>query len=683
MIPDILNTDLIKAVGMTLLHSLWQVVAVYIIMRIVLSLLKGSDSRAKYNISVLALFTVLVLAIVTFTIYRSMNESSDSLVYYHLVQENENAQDRIISYPIPQAVEYDIKSSTDAEDYLPWFVLVYLAGVIILALRLLTGIIYLRRYRYRGIAELSLKLEELFDDLLKRIRISKKVKILESLMVQVPFVIGYFKPVVIVPAGIMANLPFNQVEAILAHELAHIRRHDFLVNIVQSIVELLFFFHPVIYLISKNIRIERENCCDDIALRYCNDSTLYVKALASMEKHRLDNSYHAVAFVKKRNNLLERIKRILNPNVMKTKLSHRIFAGMVIILGLSTILITGAAALNNLSEDVNDLNGEVTSINLASLYQDGVVSDSIIEFDDGRIITHHKNSKGKDEELEMVFEKGELVELYVDGKEVPKSEYSNYREVVKTTLADVRIAQEEMEKAKVELADIDEEELRLELEKAMAELENIDRDAIMMEVQQAMDDARAELAEVNMEEIRAEVEAAMADIDMEEIRAEIHESMEEINWEEIRLEIEKAMQDAEIELNDADAAMNEIMADVDLEAVITEAMQSIEGIDWDLINESVQVGLDAAMISLENLDDIVGESLEIGLGVATEVLENLDKTVFEALKGVESIDTNKIMKEIEKAKKEVDEDSKKLDELEKNMEQALEQLEKEENDKKK
>ncbi len=693
---DIIDSGLINSLGMTLIHSLWQILAVYIILRIVLSLLKGSESNARYNISALAMLIVLLLSIATFSFYQNIDTSDESLVFYHLVQNNEQGSERVLSYPIPQANELNITIEDSEFNYLPWLVLGYLGGIIFLSFRLLIGIIYLRKYKFQGIVKISAELEELFFKTLKKIRIRREVRILESVLTQVPFILGYFKPVVIVPVGIFTHLPYNQVEAIIAHELAHIKRNDFLVNIVQSIIELLFFYHPAIYLISRHIRDERENSCDDIALQFVDDNKQYIEALASMESLRLTVSYPAVAFVKKKSNLLERVKRILKPNKMKTKLSDRIFAGIIIILGLSTIMITGAAALNSFSAESNMDNSEETSINLNSLYGETPVSDTIIDFDDGKIITNRKNEKGKNEKIEMVFDNGELTQLVVNGKEVEKKEYPQYKEVVKSTLVEVRKAQTDIEEATKDMEQFDEAELHADIAKAMAELENIDKEAIMLEVEEAMAEARREMEQINMEEIRAEIEKAMKEIDVEEIRAEVAEAMEEVDWEEINKEIAEAMKEVEIEMDEAnkeiEEAMNEIdweevrkeieeamkdaeMSKEEIEIAMNNAMAGLEAIDWDIIGESVNLGLEAAMMSLEGLDEIIGGSVELGLGIASEVLENLDETIYKALEGVEAIDPEEIVREIEEARNELSKEGRKLDELEADLETTLEKME--------
>src|SRR5262249_13851986 len=120
----------------------------------------------------------------------------------------------------------------------------------------------------------------------RRLHIARRVRIFRSSLVDVPTVIGWLKPVVLVPASALAGLAPHQLEAVLAHELAHIRRHDYLVNLMQTLVETLLFYHPAVWWLSRRIRLERENCCDDLAVHLCGDPYTYARALADLEQLR-------------------------------------------------------------------------------------------------------------------------------------------------------------------------------------------------------------------------------------------------------------------------------------------------------------------------------------------------------------------------------------------------------------
>ena len=148
-----------------------------------------------------------------------------------------------------------------------------------------------------------------FDQIRNRIRVSRPVTLLVSALVQVPTVIGWLRPVVLVPVGALAGLPAEHLEALLAHELAHIRRHDYLVNILQSVAEALLFYQPTVWWISNQIRNERELCCDDIAFATNGDAFLYANALVELEAHRPAHLNPALAA--NGGSLKERISRLV------------------------------------------------------------------------------------------------------------------------------------------------------------------------------------------------------------------------------------------------------------------------------------------------------------------------------------------------------------------------------------
>jgi len=166
----------------------------------------------------------------------------------------------------------------------------------------------LRYYRARAVGE---GWRQRVGELAQRMGIRQAVGLLESSLVQVPMMAGVFKPVILVPLGLLAQLPPQQVEAILLHELAHIRRKDYFINLLQSITETIFFFNPAILWISSLIREERENCCDDIAVGESRNKKEFIHALVSFQEYRQSSPY-AMAFASNRNHLLERVKRLIH-----------------------------------------------------------------------------------------------------------------------------------------------------------------------------------------------------------------------------------------------------------------------------------------------------------------------------------------------------------------------------------
>ncbi len=172
-------------------------------------------------------------------------------------------------------------------------------------------------------------------------RLSKRsVQLLISPLIQVPTVIGWLRPVVLFPVGALAGVPSEHIEALLAHELAHIRRHDYLINILQSIAEATLFYHPAVWWISRNIRTERENCCDDIAVAITGDPLTYAQALTNLESHR--PAHLTPALAANGGSLKQRIARLLGVTSHRTTGSGGIATALILLLATYGVLAVRA-----------------------------------------------------------------------------------------------------------------------------------------------------------------------------------------------------------------------------------------------------------------------------------------------------------------------------------------------------
>ena len=172
----------------------------------------------------------------------------------------------------------------------PWLsaiVWAWCLGVVAFATRPLVGWYTVQRLRTVGVSAVPATVQGVLERVSQRLGLRRATQILQSTLVQVPVVAGYFRPVILVPMSVISGLPASQLEAILAHELAHIRRHDYLVNLLQTLVETVFFYHPAVWWLSRQIRNERENCCDDLAVAVVGSGVDYGRALLAVaELHR-------------------------------------------------------------------------------------------------------------------------------------------------------------------------------------------------------------------------------------------------------------------------------------------------------------------------------------------------------------------------------------------------------------
>ncbi len=324
------SPTLIERLGWTLVHSVWQVAAVAVVAALVLKLLKHRSSQARYLAACLALLAMATVPIATFFLVETRGDNGGAAddisrrsalnPVPHLVQA---AQVIGVEEPGARSPALDMASYRDArsraaaqsrravlvEPLLPWLVIGWGVGVLVLSLRLLGGwawIQWLVRRETRSVAE---GLAHSLARLKGHLGIARTVRLLESVRVQVPLAIGWIRPVILLPVTAVTGLPLDQLEAILAHELAHIRRYDYLVNLVQSVVETLLFYHPGAWWISGRIREEREHCCDDWAVRVCGDRLTYARALATLEEQR--GSGWVLAPSARDGSLLARVQRLL------------------------------------------------------------------------------------------------------------------------------------------------------------------------------------------------------------------------------------------------------------------------------------------------------------------------------------------------------------------------------------
>ena len=192
--------------------------------------------------------------------------------------------------------------------WFPLLVVLWLTGVAALTGRTAVAWLRVRRIHRASLALPSSRWQTTATRLAAVFRINRHIHLAESDLVDAPAVVGWLWPAIVIPVAAFANLSPTQVEAILAHELAHVRRHDYLVNLVQTAAETLLFYHPAVWWVSHRLRVEREHCCDDVALSVCGDALEYAEALAAIETHR---AVPAMAVAANAGSLVHRVRRIL------------------------------------------------------------------------------------------------------------------------------------------------------------------------------------------------------------------------------------------------------------------------------------------------------------------------------------------------------------------------------------
>ncbi|HUD99000.1 MAG TPA: M56 and DUF3738 domain-containing protein [Bryobacteraceae bacterium] len=286
----------VARLGWTLVHFLWQGLLIAALYAAARRAIAGRvNPNTRYVLACAALGAMLAAPLATWGLMRQSDTDADNA--YHIRNTPPSASSTGFANAtstLPASVRITVSSLRPAQ-FLPWAVIVWLFGAAIFWVRLAGGWVVAARMRSMLVRRAPPEWQQILQRLGARIGLSHPVQLLISALVQVPTVVGWLRPVVLVPVGALAGLPAEHLEALLLHELAHIRRHDYLVNILQSIAEALLFYHPAVWWVSAHIRVERELCCDDVAVSVSGDRLTYARALAQLESYRPAHLGAAVA----------------------------------------------------------------------------------------------------------------------------------------------------------------------------------------------------------------------------------------------------------------------------------------------------------------------------------------------------------------------------------------------------
>jgi beta-lactamase regulating signal transducer with metallopeptidase domain len=297
----------IETLGWTLLHFLWQGTLIGASLLASVRLLRHSTSRVRYVFSCGALVLMLLCALATFLSLQSPSARIVGVV-------------QVVRHIIPgmdmRATEVSPSANFMASG-LSLLVLAWSCGVMLLCIRLLGGSMRTHRFTQVETASATAIWQQRFSGLMQRLAITGPVQLVISAVAEAPAVVGWLSPVVLVPVGVLSGLSIAHVEALIAHELAHVKRHDYLVNLLQIGVETLLFYHPAVWYVSRMIREERENCCDDLAVRVCGDRLTYARALTELEALRRGTAAPDFAMTAYRGSLVGRVQRLLKPQENK------------------------------------------------------------------------------------------------------------------------------------------------------------------------------------------------------------------------------------------------------------------------------------------------------------------------------------------------------------------------------
>jgi bla regulator protein BlaR1 len=336
-----LDNTIISALGWTLVHFLWQGCLIAFVYWFICALAPRHAAGLKYWVGLSGMLFSLLAMLLTFTLFYA----PEARFGPHSLAASAVNPFLVLSGKWPDGLAV---LESGLEPVLHWVVLVWLLGVAWFSLQVARDSLQIHNLLHRGIVGTEVQLQLALERYKSKLGVQLAVRLAVSTRVMVPMVVGWLRPIILVPASALSRLPQDQLEMILAHELGHIRRFDYLFNILQILIETLLFYHPAITWMSRRVREEREHCCDDLVVRFCGRPATYARALANLELMRSPTL--AAAIPANGGNLLMRI-RLIAEKTMPAK--HSTFAqfALAAVAGLAVAL--GTQQGYSLSSELN------------------------------------------------------------------------------------------------------------------------------------------------------------------------------------------------------------------------------------------------------------------------------------------------------------------------------------------
>jgi len=372
-----ISESAVERLGWVLMHSLWQLSLMALLAAAAVRALRRSSAAARYGVLAAALAVSVAAPVATWLIQSDAlrsrgtehsdievqpkrgptlpadNSKEAGVAEIAILTPNrppsigaselrpeEPPSIRTIVQPTPTWSE---RAAAALQPWLAWIVASWCFGIVVFSSRPLLGWHMLRRLRRIGVSPVPDEVLAALERMSGRLGVRRAVRVVRSTLTQAPVVVGYLRPMILLPVSLVANIPAAQLEAILAHELAHVRRHDFLINVLQIFVETTFFYHPAVWWLSRQIRVEREHCCDDLVVALLSDPVEYGRALVAIEQMRGQSTVLALGAAD--GSLLSRVRRILGVRSDGNAVSLR-NRGPEALFGIALIGLTFAVTMN-------------------------------------------------------------------------------------------------------------------------------------------------------------------------------------------------------------------------------------------------------------------------------------------------------------------------------------------------
>ncbi len=647
-INSLLPSNVVEAFGWMILHSLWQGAVISIILGLLMILTRKFSAKSRYFISIVAMLFMPGTAVYTFFRYYTPEKAVEIVqapvtktpVAAGTIQIADNEISSAVQPETEKGISTRLKSYRKYfYQHIPLIVTLWMLGMLVFALKFLGGLAYTQRLKHYRVESVSDEWEQAFKRLSGMLKLNKATRILQSTLVKVPMVIGYFKPVVLIPVSAFTGLSPKQLEIIILHELAHIVRRDYIINMLQSVVEIIFFYHPAVWWMSKIVRAEREHCCDDIAIEKSGDSVNYARALANIQEQILVNENLAMAIGGGSNNLIKRIKRLLNQPNMKTNFTEGFTASCIIFAGIFIMMLNTGSARFTSGENMESKSEQFRNAALYSVDDTVKTVTSKKAADQGNAEDRlfEMEQREKAEQMRKESEKmQQLAEEQREKAEQMRKESEKMRRLAEEQRAKAIQMRKEAEKARLD-AEIKRKEVEVDMLKVMQkrnEAESINNEKLMEEIRKAEMDLEKSRIEAEkalkeseirlMEAVKAEKEAEIA-LEKEKYQTHHSDDPDDLLEEEILEGVEAGLEEMDI-----DAVVDEAMAgtaaaieEMDLNTIVREAIEGIhygvEELDAEIIASEILHGIEAAVYGMD-LNVIAGEVMD-GIRIALKEID--------------------------------------------------------------
>jgi len=482
-----------------LLYSLWQGLLIYGTLSVLLKGLPNVQERIKYILSMGSLAALFLWFADTWlsqyerlkgvAVYITQSGAGSISTSYSVKTKAGEITQLPLLHRIMPHVEY----------YFPVIIALYTIGLAFMLFRFLVNLSRVMALRRQGIMAPEAEWNIILLRWQRHFEIARPVKLFLSDRITSPVMLGTIKPIILLPVAVISHLTTEQVEAILLHELAHIKRHDYLLNMLQVITEAILFFNPFVWLLSGIIRKEREHCCDDLVVA-CSASPLpYARALVILESQRTNYDL-AMAATGHKNQLFNRIKRIME--MKKSNINY----SQLTIVAVAIVAITFTMAMFTFTPSfAQKEKGDTSDTTRRNVYHYKTVT---VDKNGKKTVTERQGSTPEADDHGGNDETKDGDNNHANGKNAHTKTYEYTYSY--SADDDLNKAMAAVKTAVDALANVDVKEIEKEIDESTKEIDAIDWDKVKDEINNGLDEVKKELNDPNLnKKINADVRKAM------------------------------------------------------------------------------------------------------------------------------------------------------------------------------